>query len=369
MPATRRTLCLAPLLLLLGGCGQEPLGRDAFRDDTAQADTAPDLTAPDLTDAAPVDLAEITPPEDTRTEDAADIPVRPGLGPPFPIVLAHGMAGFEHLANSQAMPYWFGVREHLEALGEIVHVTEVDPFNSSDVRGAQLAVQIEDYLEASGYAQVVIVAHSQGGLDARWVAHHHPDWVAAVFTVATPHRGTPVSDIILGIIQDERVHDLVDALVNVFGGPLYDELGNESSLFAPIRLFSSTAIADFNARITDAKGVAYYSVGGRSGDAPSDAHCFVADSPEFVDRYWDAVDPVDPLLWLSEALVASASEGPNDGLVPVESARWGRFLGCIPADHMDEVGHLVGDHPGGRNTFDHLAFYQGAVEFLRSEGF
>ena len=31
------------------------------------------------------------------------------------------------------------------------------------------------------------------------------------------------------------------------------------------------------------------------------------------------------------------SESSNDGHIPVESAKWGNFRGCIPADHLDLV--------------------------------
>ena len=41
---------------------------------------------------------------------------------------------------------------------------------------------------------------------------------------------------------------------------------------------------------------------------------------------------------LSHAFLES-KEGDNDGLVGVESAQWGEFMGTIPADHMDEIGH------------------------------
>ena len=30
-------------------------------------------------------------------------------------------------------------------------------------------------------------------------------------------------------------------------------------------------------------------------------------------------------------------EGPNDGLVSVESAKWGTFLGSIEADHLEQI--------------------------------
>ena len=60
---------------------------------------------------------------------------------------------------------------------------------------------------------------------------------------------------------------------------------------------------------------------------------------------------------------------PNNGLVRVTDARWGRFLGCVPADHFDEIGQLIGDRPGPGNSWRHLGFYADLVAFLRSEGF
>ena len=61
---------------------------------------------------------------------------------------------------------------------------------------------------------------------------------------------------------------------------------------------------------------------------------------------------------------------PNDGLVTVKSARWGRFLGCIPAAHLEEVGQPLGVAPGsvGDVKFDHLVFFRRLVAFLRAGG-
>ena len=54
----------------------------------------------------------------------------------------------------------------------------------------------------------------------------------------------------------------------------------------------------------------------------------------------------------------------NDGLVPVESAKWGRFRGCVPADHLDQIGQL-----GGLvDTFNYRTFYEEHAAFLVSEG-
>ena len=43
------------------------------------------------------------------------------------------------------------------------------------------------------------------------------------------------------------------------------------------------------------------------------------------------------------------------------------FLGCIPADHLDEIGQLLGDDPGLLNDFDYLGSYADLVQFVREE--
>ncbi|MCA9717803.1 MAG: hypothetical protein KC468_24235, partial [Myxococcales bacterium] len=49
-----------------------------------------------------------------------------------------------------------------------------------------------------------------------------------------------------------------------------------------------------------------------------------------------------------------AAQGDNDGLVTVESAKWGDYRGEMIADHIDEVGHLLGVTDP---DFDHKQFY------------
>src|SRR5690606_23065813 len=108
-------------------------------------------------------------------EDAAT----PKLGPPYPIVLAHGLFGFRDLAEIGLIYYFNGVPEYLTARGEVVYTTEVDPFNDSDVRGAALAAQIEAILETDPHEKVIVIGHSQGGIDARVAASLRPDLIEA----------------------------------------------------------------------------------------------------------------------------------------------------------------------------------------------
>ena len=53
----------------------------------------------------------------------------------------------------------------------------------------------------------------------------------------------------------------------------------------------------------------------------------------------------------------------NDGMVAVYSAKWGTFLGCIPADHWDEQCQ------SGSQSFDCLGFYRDLAGWLFTEGF
>lgn len=74
-------------------------------------------------------------------------------------------------------------------------------------------------------------------------------------------------------------------------------------------------------------------------------------------------DLVDPLIGWSYAILQVA-RGDNDGLVTIESAQWGDYRGEMIADHIDEVGQILGVTD---NAFDHLAFYRGLARDLALE--
>ncbi|MCX4246960.1 esterase/lipase family protein [Paraliomyxa miuraensis] len=296
----------------------------------------------------------------------------PLLGPPYPIVLAHGFFGFENLAGLDFVPYWYGVPEHLEALGHTVCVGEVDPFNDSTDRGMQLLERAQDCAAATGHAKVNILAHSQGGLDARVAAHMAPQLVASVTTVATPHHGTPIADIALGLTPNAGAAALVDWLVQNLGAPIWDEVGNETSLYEALYQMSQPGITEFNATYTDAPGVLYTSVTGRTGLHDGGDACEPTSPPPplLITHFEDTLDTTDALFLIPEVILSDGvfSQQPNDALVRVVDSRWGEFLGCVPADHLDEVGQLIGDSPGLGNAWNHLDFYADLVAYLRDRG-
>jgi triacylglycerol esterase/lipase EstA (alpha/beta hydrolase family) len=203
------------------------------------------------------------------------------------------------------------------------------------------------------------------------VAHDHPEWVAAVITIATPHGGSDVSNVLDRLISDARLRDALNAIASLVYLPLYDGAGATTSVWLGLDQFNAPNTTAFNAAYPDAPDVPYFSIGGRSALSDGGSDCRFAGRPSFITRYDGDNDPIDALLSIT-GLILNGSDSfhpiPNDGLVTVPSSRHGTFLGCIPADHLDEIGHLLGDSPGAFNDFDHYQFYRDLVAFIRERG-
>lgn len=87
----------------------------------------------------------------------------PGLV--YPIVLAHGM-----MADDQIMDYWYGIEEILLNSGLVPDILTVNvtKMQSTAAKAAEFKKQVEAWMEAKGYTKVHVIAHSHGGLYARY---------------------------------------------------------------------------------------------------------------------------------------------------------------------------------------------------------
>lgn len=299
-----------------------------------------------------------------RTDPADVADARPGRGAPYPLVLVHGFAGFRDIGP---VGYYFRVADDLRARGEVVFESVVAPFASSAERAPMLARYIDgEVLARTGAARVVLIAHSQGGLDARYLISTlgYGDRVAALVTISTPHLGTRVADAFGGAIPG--VSDgFINAVATVFGFT-YNEARSRADLRAALDALSERNIDAFNRSNPNDARVTYWSYAGRSNRRSGDEQCgdAVIANPRAVDNTTLALLPFASFLEQ-----ANPALHVNDGMVEVRSARWGRFMGCIPADHFDEVGQIAHLLPNIESGFDHLAFYRDIVRRLRAEGF
>lgn len=239
-----------------------------------------------------------------------------------PIIITHGLA---------AWPFDKSLKPYLESQGYAVLMPKVSPFGPVRYRAEELRAQIDTFLDQQGAERGVIVAHSMGGVDARWLLSPdglNYDRVAALVTIASPHRGTAIADAVLAGVPwylESRVTRLLKLL---------DLTPDSARDVEALYDLSTSSMAQFNANVHDNASVEYYSYS--SQQTPTQG--------------------LNPLLYVSYYVIKSA-EGANDGVASADGAKWGHFLGELRADHADHVGGL-----GLKTQFDFRGLYSGAID-------
>ncbi|MCJ1343356.1 hypothetical protein MMC31_001549 [Peltigera leucophlebia] len=239
--------------------------------------------------------------------------------------------------------YWRGITEALRANGIEVITASVPASASIEQRAAKLSTEIE--MKAGGKS-VNIIAHSMGGLDARYMISRLKPLnvnVLSLTTIASPHRGSAFADYMLDRIGQER-------LSHVYG--MLRKLRIETGAFS--QLTRRYMQEDFNPKTPDREGVRYFSYGAT----------------------------VTPSIWSAfrrSHRIIEEAEGPNDGLVSVRSSRWGGDNGykgtLVGVSHLDLINWtnrlrwLIWQLAGNKRNFNAVAFYLdigavGSVEVL-----
>lgn len=252
----------------------------------------------------------------------------------YPIVLAHGLGGFDELFG--VYDYWYGIPFALTSGGARVFVTTVSQLNSTEARGEQLLAQVQQIVALTGKKKVNLIGHSHGGLDVRYVAAVRPDLVASVTSVGSPHKGADLADFLRANV---RGGSFTETVVGYFANALGTVLGlltghtNPQNAVAALDSLTTAGLATFNARYprgvpTTACGEGAASVGGV--------------------RYysWSGTGILTNALDVSDAAMALTSlfyDQANDGLVD----RCSSHLGDVIRDdyfhnHLDEVNQVLG---------------------------
>ncbi|KAF7714738.1 Lipase [Penicillium ucsense] len=264
------------------------------------------------------------------------------VAPKHPIVLAHGLLGFDELRLAgpflPGVQYWRGIKEALTAKGVEVVTATVPPSGSIEERAEELARDIE--IGAQG-KDVNIIA----GLDSRYmISRLQPQKfkVLSLTTIATPHRGSAVADYCFDQIGTELLPQIYYTL---------NKLNVATGAFAQLtRKYMSE---EFNPNTPDLDSVRYFSYGAT----------------------------VEPSLWsvfrLSHRILAKA-EGPNDGLVSVASSLWGGETGykgtLVGVSHLDLINWtnrlkwLAAEVTGNPLKFNAISFYLDIADMLAKEG-
>lgn len=253
----------------------------------------------------------------------------------YPVVLAHGMLGFDSLLG---VDYWYGIPGALRRDGASVYITEVSQLNTSEARGEELLAQVEEIVAISGKPKVNLIGHSHGGPTIRYVAAVSPNLIASATSVGAPHKGSAAADFIRQVPPGSAGETLLAGIVNGLG-TLINFLSGSSSTspqnaLGSLESLNSQGAARFNAKFpqgipTTACGEGAYSVNGVryyswSGTSP----------------VTNIIDPSDLLLGATALTFNGAA---NDGLVGRCSSHMGKVIrDNYRMNHLDEVNQTLG---------------------------
>ncbi|KAM5461549.1 lipase 2 [Microsporum ferrugineum] len=259
--------------------------------------------------------------------------------PKNPIVLAHGLLGFDELRIAKralpAIHYWRGIKDAYSINGVEVITAPVSPSASIEHRAEELMRGIESRAQGR---KVNIIA----GLDARYmISKLRPTTfeVVSLTTIATPHQGSAVADYTLEWLGEERLSQAYFIL---------DRLGLENGAFK--QLTRKYLVQTFNRDVVNVDGVRYYSYG-------------AVLSPET----WS--------IFSQSRRILDKEEGPNDGLVSVSSSKWGCYKGTlVGVSHLDLINWtnrlkwFAAELTGNKKKFNAVAFYLDIADMLAKEG-
>lgn len=257
-----------------------------------------------------------------------------------PVVLMHG---FGVGASLRRGGHLHAQALHLRSRGVRAVAPNVSPYNTVRARTAMWQDRFTRILAETEADRLLLIAHSMGGLDARYLISKMgwADVVDVLVTVSTPHRGSAVASLVLD--QPDLVRDWMTDVADWVGTHILED-GSANIRQALVELTPEHVTQTFNQEVPDHSDVDYWSYGCRAGKGTS--------------------VPIAPLFrYLNRYLYDR--EGENDGIVSVQSARWGTYQGTVDADHARQVGLSS----GLAADFDANAFYTSIVQKLADEGY
>lgn len=227
----------------------------------------------------------------------------------YPILLLHGMGFNDHPPFHY---YWGGIPRILRAHGACVYCSGQDGNGSVEGNARQLVPLIQRILRETGREKLHIIAHSKGGLEARYLISTMGmgDVIASLTTMASPHNGSATVDWLMAHFR--VIIRWGSACTDVWRRITGDR---DPRTFAAIEGFTTGAMARFNAENPDDERVFYQSFA-------------------FVMEHWYS----DPLMGFANVVV-SRFEGENDGLISPRNARWTNFRGIYRGTGWRGISH------------------------------
>ncbi len=260
----------------------------------------------------------------------------------YPILMVHGV----FFRDFRYLNYWGRIPKELKRNGATVYYGQQQSAASVEDSGKELAARIREILDETGCEKVNIIAHSKGGLDSRAAISHcgMAPYVATLTTINTPHRGCIFAEYLLNKVPEATRQKIAAA----YNGTL-KRLGDKNPDFlAAVTDLTESACLARNEATPDMPGVVYESVM---------SWCESARHGKF------PLNGTYPIV--------KHFDGKNDGLVSVESARWGTKFTLLEPEGKRGISHgdVVDLNRENIPGFDVREFYVNLVKDLKQRGY
>lgn len=260
----------------------------------------------------------------------------------YPTILVSGL-GFHD--KNRILNYWGEIPDYLKLHGADIYTANQQAFLSIPDNAIKLKYRILDILENTNKDKINIIGHSKGGLESRYLTSNlgMHNYVASVTTLGTPHRGAYLADIVLGKIPVPNF--LLSQVTNIYAKLMGDD---HPDSFRAVLQVSTQLMKKFNEDTPDMPNIYYQSYASH------------------INKNYPSV------LWRTLAGILKPYDGKNDGLVGVESAKWGDYKGLICTKNAESTSH--GDMVGiaqnfGNKKFNAKAFLGTILHDLKERGF
>lgn len=230
----------------------------------------------------------------------------------YPLFMCHGYGGIAGLVRPTPI--------HVPCMtlrGHGIHAfaPNIVPYATIETRAEQWAEKIEQLQDQYGYEKFNVIGHSMGGLDMRYAISKLDisDSVASLTTIATPHRGTSLAELVLtapGVLRDK-----LGEVFDWFGESIFPQ-AKSNAVEAVVQLTRDYVAKEFNPNVPDHEDVAYFSFSAAVGRGTN--------------------HPLNTIYRYQNAHIYK-QEGLNDSFVSVESSKWGEHIQTAPLSHLEQL--------------------------------
>lgn len=256
-----------------------------------------------------------------------------------PVLLCHGYGAIAGLVKPSPL---YDVAMLMRGHNVLAFAPNIVPYAKIETRAARWVRIIQKLKEKHNLNKLNIVAHSMGGLDLRFalsqlnIAPH----VVSFTTVCTPHRGTSLAELALN--TPDRLRDKIGEFLDWVGDRAYPTTKSDA-LGSVEQLTRAYVTENFNPRVPDVEGIPYYTYSAAVGK--------------------ETEDPINVISRYQNNYIFER-EGLNDGMVSVESAKWGQHMGTTHLSHLEQMNLNVKD--SRRSTYE--SFWLKVLKMLQEKG-